>query len=152
MAVIPAWAGEYVGIPFADRGRTRVGCDCWGLVRLVLAEQAGIALPCWATGYRSEADHAGVLQLTQAQKVAGPWQRVQSGDERAFDVVELMQPVCGAHGWQFLAIHVGVAVTAGWLLHVERATASLLVDYRRERPVRNRIAAFWRHGELDDAA
>lgn len=29
------WWNEYVGLPFADKGRTREGCDCWGLVRLV---------------------------------------------------------------------------------------------------------------------
>jgi len=33
------WASTYVGIPYRFAGRDRAGCDCWGLVRLVLAER-----------------------------------------------------------------------------------------------------------------
>ena len=46
------WANAYVGLPWADLGRDRTGCDCWGLARLVYAEQLGIALPYG--GYRRD--------------------------------------------------------------------------------------------------
>ena len=36
---------NFVGIPHADLGRDRAGCDCYGLLRLVYAEDLGIALP-----------------------------------------------------------------------------------------------------------
>jgi cell wall-associated NlpC family hydrolase len=29
--MIPAWAADYVGIPFREHGRSRDGADCWGL-------------------------------------------------------------------------------------------------------------------------
>ena len=35
---------DYVGLPWRIGGRDRRGLDCFGLVRLVLAEQAGIIL------------------------------------------------------------------------------------------------------------
>ncbi len=43
--VLPIWAAHYIGIPFADHGRNREGLDGWGIVRLICAEQFGIALP-----------------------------------------------------------------------------------------------------------
>jgi len=149
--MIPVWAGDYVGIPFVDLGRDRDGCDCWGLVRMILAERAGLVLPCWATAYESEANRQRVLGLAEDQKSDGPWRRIEPPAERTFDVVELTQPVRSVDGWRFLAIHAGLVVTPGWLIHVERATAALLVDYRR-LPMRNRVVAFWRHRELNDAA
>ena len=149
--MIPAWAGAYVGIPFVDLGRDRDGCDCWGLVRMILAERAGLLLPCWATAYESEANRHRVLRHAAEQKTAGTWRRIEPPCERAFDVVEMSQPVHIGNGWGFLPIHAGLVVTPGWLIHVEHATAALLVDYRR-LPMRNRVVAFWRHRELDDAA
>lgn len=39
------WAGEYVGIPYRFGAATREGADCWGLIRLVLAERFGRVIP-----------------------------------------------------------------------------------------------------------
>jgi len=36
---------EYVGIPYKAGGRDRDGCDCYGLVRLVLRERFGKEMP-----------------------------------------------------------------------------------------------------------
>lgn len=118
---------------------------------MILAERAGLLLPCWATAYESEANRQRVLGLAEDQKSDGPWRRIEPPAERMFDVVEMSQPVHTGNGWGFLPIHAGLVVIPGWLIHVERATAALLVDYRR-LPMRNRVVAFWRHRELDDAA
>ncbi len=39
---------RYLGIPYREGGRGWDGCDCWGLVRLILLEERGIALPLFS--------------------------------------------------------------------------------------------------------
>ena len=39
------WVNKYVGIPFKSGGRTSDGCDCYGLVRMVLKNEYSLILP-----------------------------------------------------------------------------------------------------------
>lgn len=143
----PAWAGRYVGIPFADLGRDGDGCDCWGLVRLVVAEQAGIELPSLATSYGSEANLAAVGNTVETARVGGDWQRIAQGEERPLDLVEMSTTVRGESRWVIAPLHVGVVVGAGWLLHIERATAATLARYN-DQTISRRVLGFWRHHRL----
>ena len=120
----PPWAGQYVGIPFVDLGRDRGGCDCWGLVRLVIAERTGFVLPSLDTGYGSETNVAGVVGEVDAARANGEWLKIEPGQERTLDVVEMSLPARVDGHWVFAPLHVGIVVASGWLLHIERATAS----------------------------
>jgi len=65
---------DFVGIPHADLGRDRAGCDCYGLLRIVYAEDLGIALPSFTGTYATCAEHAQIAALLAGEAAAGPWQ------------------------------------------------------------------------------
>jgi hypothetical protein len=143
----PSWAGAYVGIPYRDHGAERSGCDCWGLVRLVYRERAAIELPSYAGDYADEADSGGVASCVEAARASGAWRRVD-GQPQPFDVAEMLSVLRARGGWSYPPLHVGVVVTAGWLLHTELATGARLVGLD-DWALGKRIAGFWRHRRLD---
>ena len=58
------WVSKYIGIPFVSNGRTMEGCDCYGLVRLVLHNEYGIYLPELSDNYT---DALNILDAQQIQ-------------------------------------------------------------------------------------
>lgn len=131
---VPIWAGHYIGLPFRDHGRDRSGLDCWGLVRLVMGEQSGIALPSFATEYKhtSDADAIGGI----VDRESGKWQRVAAGQERCGDVVVLR--LFGR------PLHVGIVLGDGAMLHIETGINSAIERYTGPR-WQSRICGFYRH-------
>lgn len=103
-----SWANAYVGLPHAEHGRTEAGVDCWGLVVLVYARELQIQLPSYASGYPHTADRARIAALIDRQRVTA-WRAVTA--LRAFDALLFRR---GRH-----ASHVGIAVCARHVLHVE---------------------------------
>lgn len=129
------WTDKYIGIPFVSKGRTELGCDCYGLVRLILAVECGIMLNEYANGY-SEANN--VLDVQEAIRsnlaVVKP---IQAEELQEFDIVlfKFKGAVC----------HMGIVVDPNTkrFIHVMRGrdthTASLdQLLYRR------RIEGFYR--------
>jgi hypothetical protein len=143
----PAWAGTYVGIPYRDHGADRSGCDCWGLVRLVYRERAGVILPAYAADYDDERDTDGVARCVEAARASGSWRRVDP-PAQPLDIAEMLSLLRSRRGWSYPPLHVGVVLALGWLLHTEVATGSVLV--RSDDPtLGRRIAGYWRHVRLD---
>lgn len=122
--MIPAWATDYIGLPFADHGRTRDGVDCWGLVRLILAEQFGIIVPSYDGTYRHTTDRGDLDHLISRER-AFAWSEVHPGTERAGDVVLLR--CLGA------ACHVGLVLAAGVMIHAEVGLNTVLDRYDSTR-------------------
>lgn len=136
------WASSYVGLPWRERGRDGRGCDCWGLVRLVLAEQRGIVLPSFADDCAGM-DGAAVAALIEANRGLGVL--VAAGAERPFDLVHCRMP-CGGHGRARLAAwHVGIVATPGRMLHITQSLgAAAIEDYRDGPRLRHAIVGFYR--------
>ena len=105
---------EYIGIPFAERGRDRSGCDCWGLVRLVYRERHGIELPSFVADYRSTKDDGiGNLITTESARWL-PVSEPQAGDLAVFR---------GMGRW-----HIAYCLSASQVLHAQRGTDSMISD------------------------
>ena len=137
---IPTWVEQYIGIPFQAHGRDRTGCDCWGLLRLVLVEQFNTNIPSfngstWACGLSPEenARQRAELEALMAEN-ASPWRPVAAGQERAGHGILLRQ--------MGRAMHVGLIVAPGWMLHIEQGTNSVITEY--DGPLwRRKIAGFY---------
>lgn len=134
---IPIWAGRYIGLPFRAHGRGREGLDCWGLVRLVMAEQFSVPLPSFVMDYQSPFDSKSVAQLIDVQ--CKSWRSVKAGSERCGDVIVLR--IRG------LPTHVGIVLGDQHMLHIERSIDSAIERYDRHQ-WKNRVHGFYRHHSL----
>jgi cell wall-associated NlpC family hydrolase len=104
---VSVWWADYIGIPFAERGYTRAGCNCWGLAHLVWAEQRGIYLPTFGGRYQSVRDGDSV-------------QAIRREFEPLCDRIEVPEPLDIvlfdlADG----SLHVGLVIDQRFMLHVE---------------------------------
>lgn len=133
---IPIWVGHYIGLPFKEHGRDRRGVDCWGLVRLVMAEKFGIVLPSYSTYYDSTTREDQLAPLIAEER--RHWISIEHGEEVFGDVVVLRmrgQP-----------IHVGLVIERGRMLHAEIGIGSVLDSYASARWAL-RVTGFYRYGE-----
>ena len=133
------WSAAYVGLPFVNLGRDRAGLDCYGLVRLVLADQRGIALPSLTETYASVEERAELAAALSAISAQSPWAPVARGGEQPFDVA--MFSVFGR------PLHLGIVVRPGLMLHVSDGHDSRIEDYRRGTWA-PRLIALYRHEAL----
>lgn len=132
------WSGDFIGIPFRLRGRDRSGCDCWGLVRLAFAAR-GIELPSYADGYvdLGERDEIAALIAGEARQ---SWRRLVAPDEaREWDVAVFRDGP--------LALHIGIVVEMGRMLHVVRDRESIIESYRDGRWL-HRLTGIYRHASI----
>lgn len=109
-----SWAAAYVGLPF---GMAAGELTCWGLVRQVYADHLGVDLPEY--GEISVHDLLRIARAMTRGKDDG-WRAVNPPQE--FDVCIMRSPQGGAS-----VVHVGVMTGPRHVLHVEAATAAVIV-------------------------
>ncbi len=124
---------DFVGLPWQDRGRNFAGADCWGLFRLAFTAGTGIALPSYATGYRSAADREETARVMAGE--VGDWLPIAEGSERRFDAAVMV--VQGR-------FHVGLVVSRGTMLHMKFRGTSVIEPWAH----RYRLEALYRHRSL----
>ncbi|MCC6426294.1 MAG: C40 family peptidase [Phycisphaerales bacterium] len=107
----PAWAAGYIGIEYRHNGRGRDGIDCWGLARLVYREQMDIMLPSLA----------GPKEHNRARAQA-PKELLFAPAEPPYQVGDLVEISGNRPG----ALHVGILVADGMMLHAWERTCSCI--------------------------
>lgn len=137
------WTAPYVGLPYLKRGRSPTGVDCWGLVRLPLADLKRIALPLWDT--IDPADSVVLGEAVEAGRHDGSWLTVPPAEAREFDFVRMRAPVEIDGRLRWRPVHIGLVAPRQQVLHIQRGQTSQLddIDY-----LRNRITEFCRHRGL----
>lgn len=136
MSELPDWSGMYVGLPFKEGGRDRQGLDCYGLLRLVINERFDGAIPEYeGIAYRQGHDR-DLLAALMDERIR-LWTPVPMGSERPGDGALLR--VMGR------PIHVGVVVSSGWMLHIEKDCDSVLERFDAGSRWGRRLLGFYRH-------
>ena len=115
--MMPAWAAQYLNIPFAEHGRSRDGLDCYGLVRLVYQEQRGIELPSYTEGYATTDDGAEIEAMCRGE-LSKLWKEIPAHEAQLFDgvIFRVMGHVS----------HFGLVLEAPRFLHCMRGVWSVI--------------------------
>ena len=77
------WSARYIGLPFVDHGRSELGCDCYGLARLVYRIELGVMLPDYQ-GYATADEHAEIATLISGAAAGPDW--LPCAGDRPFDL------------------------------------------------------------------
>lgn len=120
---------KYVGLPYLDNGRTKIGVDCWGLARLVYRDEFGIDLPSYTEEYIGGTD-PHIVQAVNLYK--DNWEEITTptiGDLCLFNIFG--EPM-----------HVGVFIGDNKFLHCRRGSDSV-VESLNNIKWKNRFVGFY---------
>jgi cell wall-associated NlpC family hydrolase len=129
------WVKKYIGIPFVSNGRTKEGCDCYGLVRLVLENEYGVRLPELSGDYNDALNLAETAKLFADKRPVLAAEKLPGPRERAVVIITGNGRPC----------HIGIAAGGGYILHTGVKTGS--VCQRETHPgLRGRVEGYYRVG------
>lgn len=134
MTDLPAWVECYRGKPFTRGGDGPDEFDCYGLVRAVLRNEWGVEAPAMDDRWHFDAAAA----IACARELPGsPWLAID-GAPAPGDVLTFAFP-----GQREL--HVGIVVSARWMLSVRTSEGVRTERIDRMPWVGLRFGAAWRH-------
>lgn len=139
----PAWAANYIGIPWREGGRDMSGVDCYGAVRMVLADHGGVRLPRFDTLGPSDL----LAAYDEIEANVRSWRKVKPGAEQPFDVVQLNRVFRVGSRFCVRPVHLGVVIGGGKVMHAEPdGVAGVVLGSLAD--MRPRVHAIWRHSTL----
>ncbi len=137
----PDWVAPWIGLRYVKDAKPgtleearQAGVFCWSLFALALRQQFGQSVDDYdGPLYGGRRDARAVAEA--AEQFAARWREIPADEEQAGDAIFLRMG--GA------AIHIGLIVAPGWMLHIEEACDSTCERYRRS-DWKNQIIAFYR--------
>lgn len=132
------WTEAYIGVPFVPLGRDLAGWDCWGLVRHIVRQRAGIVLEPYTI---APGDLRRVAAAMDPAAIAADWSTIPQGEERELDVVVMRSIHDSGHAAE---MHVGLVVAPGRLLHVEQGVDTVCLPFGHHS-LAGRIRRIHRH-------
>lgn len=127
------WSAGFVGLPYADCGRTRQGADCWGLVWLVQQEAFGRRVPSYAGIYAGSGERAEIHALIAGQMESPLWQRVPGGEDGDIVLFSLGR----------FDAHAGLVCGPGLMLHMAGEDCAKIEHWTAPKWA-SRLTGFWR--------
>ena len=101
------WCRKYVGIPFVSGGRDESGCDCYGLVRLILMNEYAINIPLL------NGDYTNALNVSETKKLFFEnvpllcSEKIAVPEEQSIVLMKMCGRLC----------HVGLYAGDGFIIH-----------------------------------
>lgn len=126
-----SWADKYIGTPFLNKGRSKAGFDCYGLLREVYRNELGIDLPHLADDYGNCSDGETIEPIVDSQR--DRWMKVEAPMELDVILINL----------KGFATHVGVVLSDHRFLHIMRGR-NAVIDRYTNRIWSARIEGFYR--------
>ena len=110
------WTKKYVGIPFLSNGRNEDGCDCYGLVRLILQNEYGITLPLLSADYEDAVciEQTKTLFALNIPILLG--EKIEHPEEKAVLLMRMHGSLC----------HVGLYAGDGYIIHARHNVGVVL--------------------------
>lgn len=120
---------DLVGIPFARKGRSKEGFDCWGLAMEVF-KRYGIDIPDYnKDSYNEEEIHKEVLKRKELED----WEEIKEPEVPCLVLFQV---------GKFFVSHVGVYIGGGKFIHV-RLEVNCCVE--RLQTHKNSLRGFYRY-------
>lgn len=133
----PRWVESYLTIPYLCGGRNESGADCFGIVRMVLVNEACIYVPDYGD---VDAGRRSTISIAfRDGMVADVWRPVDIEDAQAFDVVPMSGMVKRQDGTVELGdVHIGIMVSSTHVLHTEEESGPAC-EPLRDRAIARRL-------------
>lgn len=145
-----SWLDHYMAVPFQHGGRSLDGCDCVGLLALIIANEAHAEFPEFAA--RFDGDKRDIVRRLEAEMMSGRWIKVAAGRGedvkllvRKFDAVLMSAHVHREDGSVHSAeMHVGCAIERGRVVHIEQDVGSPVCVPLDDAEISSRVRSVWR--------
>jgi len=111
---------KYIGVPFVDRGITKDGADCYGLIRLVYKEELGIDIP----EFNSSCSDVKRIFLDYLKQISEHWELVVD-EPKLYDVIAMAYDPEHPKIVQHFGIYIGNGMMLHTLNHVGAFTAKV---------------------------